>query len=91
LSDFNEPAIEYYKKKLGARERMETGGAKVLLSLPSLPAPTQPSLVLLCNFSFAFLSCSREIARSDSDGGNEGERETQRGGWGGGRGGREGE
>mmetsp|Transcript_103486 Transcript_103486/g.166853 ORF Transcript_103486/g.166853 Transcript_103486/m.166853 type:complete len:234 (+) Transcript_103486:28-729(+) len=26
--DFNSPAIEYYKNKLGARERMETGDAK---------------------------------------------------------------
>jgi diamine N-acetyltransferase len=26
--DFNSPAIEYYKTKLGARERMETGNAK---------------------------------------------------------------
>ena len=39
LSDFNEPAIEYYKNKLNARERMETGGAKVL---PSFPPPHPP-------------------------------------------------
>ena len=28
--DFNEPAIEYYKSKLGARERIESADAKWL-------------------------------------------------------------
>jgi hypothetical protein len=36
--DFNESAISYYKNKLGARERMETGDAKVPL-FSCLPAP----------------------------------------------------